>query len=631
MTRIFKLTIIVLMGGLLFACTDGKHRKVERYTIEQMMNTTTIFGSDFSKDVSKILFTSDKSGVFNAYEIPIEGGDAQQLTHSDSSAIYAISYCPNDNRLLFQSDKDGNEIWNIYIRDTDGSVRNLTPSAEARSTFMRWSEDGNSFYYMSNRRDPRFFDVYEMNINSFEEEMIYENNEGYSPGPISNNKRYIAFGRTITTNNSDMYLYDTQTGKMSYLSEHEGDIVFNPVTFSSDSKELYYLTNEGREFTYLKKYIIESAEMKVVEKTNWDILYSYFSRNGTYRVVGINNDAKTEVRIYENASGEEIALPELPNADITSIKISPDEAYMTFYVNGDRSPNNLYVYSFANGEFKRLTNSMNPEIDPEHLAKSKVIRYESFDGLEIPAILYKPASIAEGDKAPALVWVHGGPGGQSRIGYNPLLQYLANHGYVVLAVNNRGSSGYGKTFFGLDDLKHGQDDLQDCIEAKKFLAATGYADHERIGIIGGSYGGYMVLAALAFQPEEFQIGIDIFGVSNWLRTLRSIPPYWESFREALYKELGNPETDEEYLRSISPLFHAEKIKRPLMVLQGANDPRVLKVESDEIVEKVKANNVPVEYIVFDDEGHGFRKKENRIRGYKAILDFADRYLKDEVE
>jgi dipeptidyl aminopeptidase/acylaminoacyl peptidase len=223
--------------------------------------------------------------------------------------------------------------------------------------------------------------------------------------------------------------------------------------------------------------------------------------------------------------------------------------------------------------------------------------------------------------------VHGGPGGQSRVGYSPLIQYLVNHGYVVIAVNNRGSSGYGKTFFKMDDMKHGEDDLSDCIEAKKFLAATGYVEEKKIGIIGGSYGGYMVLAALAFRPEEFTVGVDIFGVANWVRTLKSIPPWWESFREALYKEMGNPATDEEYLRRISPLFHPDKITKPLIVLQGANDPRVLKVESDEIVAAVKKNSVPVEYIVFDDEGHGFEKKENEIEGYKAILDFLDKHLK----
>jgi dipeptidyl aminopeptidase/acylaminoacyl peptidase len=248
--------------------------------------------------------------------------------------------------------------------------------------------------------------------------------------------------------------------------------------------------------------------------------------------------------------------------------------------------------------------------------------------MEIPSILYKPQQADAGHKAPAIVLVHGGPGGQTRTSYSALSQFLANHGYVVLGVNNRGSSGYGKTFYAADDLKHGREPLWDCVEAKKYLAALGYVDERKIGIMGGSYGGYMVLAALAFKPEEFAVGVDLFGVSNWLRTLESIPPYWESIRKGLYKEMGDPATDKENLRAISPLFHTDQIRKPLIVLQGKNDPRVIKPESDEIVEAVKKNNGIVEYVVFDNEGHGFTKKANEIRGYKAVLDFLDKYLKN---
>jgi dipeptidyl aminopeptidase/acylaminoacyl peptidase len=302
---------------------------------------------------------------------------------------------------------------------------------------------------------------------------------------------------------------------------------------------------------------------------------------------------------------------------------------MAFYVNSSRSPNNLYVYDFESKKYSKLTDSMTPEIDPEYLVDADRIVFESYDGLQIPAILYKPHQVEAGDEAPALVYVHGGPGGQSRIGYNSTIQYLVNHGYVLLAVNNRGSSGYGKTFFKLDDQKHGEADLDDCVEAKRYLIDLGYVDPEKVGIIGGSYGGYMVLAALTFRPDVFAVGVDLFGISNWVRTLESIPPWWESFRKALYEEMGDPTTDKERLHRISPLFHAENIQKPLMVLQGANDPRVLKQESDEIVEAVKKNGVPVEYVLFDDEGHGFRKKENRIKGYKAVLVFLDEYLKGE--
>jgi dipeptidyl aminopeptidase/acylaminoacyl peptidase len=202
-----------------------------------------------------------------------------------------------------------------------------------------------------------------------------------------------------------------------------------------------------------------------------------------------------------------------------------------------------------------------------------------------------------------------------------------NHGYVVFDINNRGSSGYGKTFFSLDDRKHGEADLGDVVACRQMLIDTGYVDANKIGIIGGSYGGYMVLAALTLQPDAFKAGVDLFGISNWVRTLSNTPPWWASFREALFAEMGDPAADSVRLRRISPLFHAEKIKVPLMVLQGANDPRVLKVESDDIVAAAKKNGVPVEYVVFPDEGHGFVKKENEIKGYTAVLSFLDQYLR----
>jgi dipeptidyl aminopeptidase/acylaminoacyl peptidase len=255
------------------------------------------------------------------------------------------------------------------------------------------------------------------------------------------------------------------------------------------------------------------------------------------------------------------------------------------------------------------------------------VRYRSYDGLEIPSILYRPRDSSAENRAPALVWVHGGPGGQSRTGYSATIQHLVNHGYAVLAANNRGSSGYGKTFYHLDDRRHGDVDLKDIVAARAYLEGLDWVDEGRIGIIGGSYGGYMVMAALAFEPEAFDAGINIFGVTNWVRTLTSIPPWWESFKEALYDEMGDPAKDGERHRRISPLFHAKNITKPVLVVQGANDPRVLQVESDEMVAAVKANGVPVEYLLFPDEGHGFRRRENRIAASEAYVKFLDRHLR----
>jgi dipeptidyl aminopeptidase/acylaminoacyl peptidase len=273
-----------------------------------------------------------------------------------------------------------------------------------------------------------------------------------------------------------------------------------------------------------------------------------------------------------------------------------------------------------------------PEINPGDLVSAEVVRFKSFDSLDIPAVYYKPLTAARKNKVPALVWVHGGPGGQSRVGYSALIQYLVNHGYAILAVNNRGSSGYGKTFYKMDDRNHGDTDLKDCIWGKEWLQTRDYIDTAKIGIIGGSYGGFMTMAAMTSAPDEFKVGVNLFGVTNWLRTLKSTPSWWASFRNALFQEMGDPFTaDSVRLYNISPLFHAEKVKNPVMVLQGANDPRVLQVESDEMVAAVKKNNVPVEYVVFSDEGHGFVKKENEIKGYGQVLEFLDKYLKGDQQ
>jgi dipeptidyl aminopeptidase/acylaminoacyl peptidase len=393
-----------------------------------------------------------------------------------------------------------------------------------------------------------------------------------------------------------------------------------------DSSTVYYTSNAGSEFARLRSYDIEAGRHATVAQADWDIMFSSLSWKGTYRVQGVNADARTEISIRRTATMEPLALPAFPRGDVAGVSISRSENMMAFYVNGDTAPSNLYVMELPTGTPRRLTNSLSRKIDQDHLVESTVVRYPSFAGLEIPALLYKPTQASAGNPVPALVFVHGGPGGQSRTGYRAEIQYLVNHGYAVLAVNNRGSSGYGKTFFHLDDRNHGEGDLQDCVFGRKYLETLDWVDGEKIGIMGGSYGGYMVAAALAFTPDAFDVGVDIFGVTNWLRTLKSIPPWWADFKEALYAEMGDPATDEARLRRISPLFHADKIRKPLLVVQGANDPRVLQVESDELVEAARNNGVPVEYVVFPDEGHGFRRKENRITAAKAYRDFLDRYL-----
>ncbi|MDT5296470.1 MAG: hypothetical protein QOJ76_3350 [Acidobacteriota bacterium] len=608
--------------------TQQAARAVHRYTIEQFMDTTRIGGSSFSPDEKQVLFHSNKTGIFNVYTVSVAGGAAKQLTTSTKESTYAVSYFPDDARFIYTYDHGGNENSHLYVRELDGTERDLTPGEKTKANFLGWSHDRKSFFYSTNERDPRFFDVFEMTLPDFKSRLVYRDETGFGFGDISNDKRFIAFEKNGgSASDSDVYLYDTTTRQLKNITEHTGDVANSPQTFDPASKSLYLLSDAGGEFRYVARYDLASGKTEVVERAPWDVSYTYFSHGGKYRVTAVNQDARTVIKVYETKTGRLVQLPALPDGDITGVQISPSERLMSFYLNGDRSPSNLYVYDFASKKAARLTDSLNPEINAADLVESEVVRYKSFDGMEVPSILYKPKGADAAHKAPALLLIHGGPGGQTRTGYSPLVQYLANHGYVVIGVNNRGSSGYGKTFFAADDGRHGREPLWDCVEAKKYLQTLAYVDPQKIGIMGGSYGGYMVLAALAFKPEEFAVGVDLFGVSNWVRTLESIPPYWESMRKSLYKEIGDPATQREYLREISPLFHADKITRPLIVLQGVNDPRVIKPESDEIVENIKKRGGVVEYVVFDNEGHGFTKKANEIRAYKAILDFLDKHLK----
>ena len=631
-----NLLFSLLVGFLILGCSEQQapqEAPPAQYSIEQFMNTVQIFGGSFSPDESKILFTSKESGIFNSYAVSVSGGDAEQLTDSKTDYAMALSYFPNDERFLFTRDQGGNEINHIYVRNEDGSIQDLTPDSTAKAQFYGWAYDDKSFFITSNKRDPKFFDLYEVTVgdnqpseegNLFLTENIYENN-GYTVGAISPNKQYLALVESITTNDNNLHLYDRETGETKLLSPHEEFATYFPQYFSLDNKKLFFTSNEGKEFSSLHSYDLETGEIMEVESFDWDIVFAGLSKNGKYRYMGINADAKTEIRVYDSDNNL-ITLPKLPEGEITSIRISPSEELMIFYVNSSTSPSNLYVYNFQDQQYLQLSNTMNPEINADDLVAGEVIRFESFDGLEIPALLYKPKGIQPGELRPAVLDIHGGPGGQRRLNYQSRVQYLVNHGYVVLSVNNRGSSGYGKTFYAADDLKHGDVDLKDCIWSKKFLESTGYVDPEKIGIMGGSYGGYMVMAALTFAPEEFNVGVNYFGVTNWLRTLNSIPPWWEAFREALYKEIGHPVEDSVALYNKSPLFHADKITKPMIVLQGSNDPRVIKPESDDIVEAARANGVPVEYVVFEDEGHGFLKKENQIEASQKVLDFLDEYL-----
>ncbi len=639
-----NLGLLTLLPLTLCACGSTQPEPIKtvlpQYGVELFSQTLSVRGSSFSADGSQILVTSNEGGVFNVYSQPVDGGRPTRLTASAGSAIMGISWFPHDDRFLYTKDGDGDELNHLYLAAAGGEVLDLTPGKGLKASFMAWAEDGSAFWAMINQRDAAAFDVYEYDLESpvteasagirvLPRHMVFENEGGYMPGLASRDLRYLILSKAHNNRDNDLFLYDTEQPDMApvLITPHEAPVSFAPASFSPDGKQFFYGCDLDSEFQRIWSYDLASGERKVVEERDWDIMGMSYTRDGRYRVLNINADARTVLEITDTQTGQTLDLPGFPGREVRSFQTSADGSQAVISVAGDTSSADIYVGTPGGMEFTAITESMPRQLDPQHLVAADVVRYPSFDGLDIPAILYKPKLASADERVPGIVWVHGGPGGQSRTGYRSTVQLLVNHGYAILMVNNRGSSGYGKTFNHLDDRRHGEDDLQDCVYGRKYLESLDWIDAERIGIMGGSYGGYMVCAALAFTPDAFDLGIDIFGVTNWLRTLESIPAWWGANRDSLYAELGNPAEDAERLRRISPLFHAHNITKPMLVVQGANDPRVLAVESDELVNAVRKNGVQVKYIVFPDEGHGFRKKSNAIIADQAYLDFLNKNFK----
>ena len=630
----------LVLAGLLAACqpaADEPAATVAQYDAATFHQTTSFglassAGFAWSADDSRILISSDETGVFNAYAVDPATGDREALTASDTNATFAVSWFPGDDRAVVTADSGGNEISHIYVRELDGRLNDITPGENVRAQFLGWSPDGGDMWVMTNERDQSAMDIYAYDTLSYESGVVFQNDDALQIGDVSPDGRWLALVRNRTSADSDILLVDLASGDATprLITEHEGNIAYGVYTFTPDSSALVYATDEHGEFNQAWTYDLATGETAPLIEADWDVQFVIYSPSGRYRVSGINADARTEVSILDTQTGSDLALPELPAGDLGSVRFSRDESRIAFLIDSATSPSNLHVVDLASQAHAQLTNALNPAISEAEMVDAQVVRFQRFDGLEIPGILYRPHGARVDNPVPALVWVHGGPGGQSRIGYSATIQHLVNHGYAVYAANNRGSSGYGKTFFHLDDRRHGEEDLMDIVSAGEWLRQQDWVNADQVGVIGGSYGGFMTAAALTFHPDAFEVGINIFGVTNWERTLASIPPWWESFREALYDEMGDPATDAERHRAISPLFHAHQITKPMLVVQGANDPRVLQVESDELVAAIEANGVPVEYVLFPDEGHGFRRRENRITASEAFVSFLDEYLRDEA-
>ena len=621
MKNFFKLILLYILS---ISCS-GSQNNIKQYSIETLMSNNRSSGGYFSKDANKLIYSSNKSGIFNIYEVDLKTYEETQITDSEEESFFVRGYSPITGEVIYSADIGGNENSHIYII-RDGKSIDLTPGKNTKASFFGWTNNELEMYVISNSRDSRFFDLYKIDVETLSSEMVYKNDIGYNLNSISNNDNYLVLSLNISRSEQKLFLYNVKTKKQDEISNQVAN--FSGQNFDKNDENFFYTTNYDSEFYYLMSYNLKNGERNIIYETDWDVAFSYLSKNDLYRVIVVNEDAQNKLTITNMIDKSNLNLIGFETMNINSVGFSDDEKLLRVYAGSPNSPGDIYTYELSTNKLNKITTNLSSNVNPDDLVNAELIRYKSFDGLEIPAILYKPHKANNLNKVPALVWVHGGPGGQSRVGYRALIQYLVNHGYAILAVNNRGSSGYGKTFYALDDQNHGEDDLQDCVWGKKWLQDQDYIIPDKIGIIGGSYGGFMTMAAMTFRPEEFKVGVNIYGVTNWIRTLRSIPAYWESTRTSLYNEMGNPYTEDSLrLYNISPLFHAKNIKNPVMVLQGANDPRVLQIESDEMVQEARDAGAYVEYVLFEDAGHGFIKKEQQIEGNEKILTFLENYLK----
>jgi hypothetical protein len=342
-------------------------RDVPQYTIEEFMGSTEYLGASFSPDGSKLLVSHNGSEIFNAYALPIDGGEPIQLTWSTDNAIRAVSYFNDDERFLYTADEGGNELNHVYVQDPAGRVTDLTPGENVTAAFAGWSGDHQSFYIQSNERDPRYFDVYRYDVaDGYPREMVFRNDEGLLPDSLSEDGRYLALIASRTFNDNDLYVQDLVTGTRIHVTPHEGNVLSWPNDFSKNSRYLYYTTDEGGEFQRLMRHDLERGGKEEVVAEEWDVMYGYFSRDEDYLIVGINNDARTVLRVYETATMEQVPLPDVPGADITSVSFSHGDETMALYASGSRFPGDIFVQSMQQGsEARQLTQSLHENIESD--------------------------------------------------------------------------------------------------------------------------------------------------------------------------------------------------------------------------------------------------------------------------
>jgi dipeptidyl aminopeptidase/acylaminoacyl peptidase len=604
--------------------------------LEEFFRTRRVRLASFSYDETLVAYLSDEGGRPDVWVQPIAGGPARQVTQV-KGFVHSFACSPRSDQILFEADEGGDELPHLYLTNSKGvKPQDLTPDLPkgARTQFVRWHDDGQSFLYLSSKRDPRYLDLYEFDMATTKSKLLWQSSGRLGFAITSRNHQRFVVVETVTDADSNMYLVDRKAKgkKPVLLTPHKGEVQYWPTGFSKDAGTLNYASDQGQEFLALYAMDLKRRTSKPVLKDSWDVEDGDYSRGWRYFYTVTNADGAPRVVVTENKkAGKPVKLPALgPGTALVPLAFSKSDRYLAAHLSTDGSPRTVVVVDLKTGTARPVADPFPPALRGRAMVSGKVVRIPTFDKQTVPAFLYKPAGPGP---FPAVIDVHGGPTSQSRREFDLMRQYLVSKGYVVLVPNVRGSTGYGKSYAKLDNLDLGGGPLKDVVACKRWLVGTTAVDRQRVVVMGGSYGGYMALAAATFTPTEFAALVDFFGVSDLKSLVESFPAYWASWATYIHKKFGDPKNPAhaKYQRERSPLHFVDQIVRPLLVVQGEKDSRVRKDQSDRMVSRMRARRAPVHYLVLKDEGHGFSRNESRLAAYRAADHFLDRYLFGDTE
>jgi dipeptidyl aminopeptidase/acylaminoacyl peptidase len=638
-TTLAALALMLLSSFALHAQVAGAKMQPERYGIERYLNIRAASSPALSPKGDRVAFLTNITGTPQVWMVSAQGGWPEQMTFY-SDRVDFVRWSPDGSALVFAKAKGGDENAQLFLLSPDGSeIKALTNTPTVRHNFGSWSHDGKKISYASNKRNKDYFDIYVMDVATGREELVYQQDGSNDVEAWSFDDRYliVSHANEQLSLDNDLYLVDTQTKQATHLTPHQGAAQFGDVFFAPNGHSIFFGTNDKREYYSLAEMNLQSRKVDIIDDTQWDLAATEMSDDGSLFAYTINRDGFSELYVRQldtdgkpliTVMGAKGTPVELPGKGIVSgLQFSKDNSHLAFTFNGARYNSDVWLYNLKTRKLSQVTHSSTAGIPRSSFVEPQLIHYKSFDGREIPAWYFRSNNIqvdSTNHPIPVIVSVHGGPEGQEQPGFSSIYQYFLSRGYAILAPNVRGSTGYGKTYTHLDDVRKREDSVKDLAAAVEWLKTSGGADSRRIAVMGGSYGGYMTLAAVTLYPDLWAAAVDTVGIANFESFLKNTSGYRRKLREVEY---GSLEHDLDFLRSISPLAKVERVKSPLMIIAGKNDPRVPYTEAEQMVKALRDRNAVIEYKLFEDEGHGVAKLSNRLIVYPLMVDFLDRYMK----